>query len=342
LAKGIVRILAVDDSEPWRRFLRLALLIDTSIQIIAEASDGPEAVIKARELHPDIILLDLGLPTLNGLEAARQIRENHSEARIIVVSENRSPEIAEEAFRIGACGYVVKSDAGSELLRAVEAAVRGDKYVSTTLMGHGLTGTAAEHPRPSHEHQGWLRSSKSGNVRMRHEVGFYSDDRDLLESAAQFIGTALAVGNAAIVIATESHRDSLHRRLHKYGIQIDAAVESGKYIALDADGTLSTIMMDGEIDEARFAAAFDELIHKAAEAASAGQSRVAIFGECVHLLRVRGNSEAAIQIEKLGNQLAKKYEVDILCAYCLKSFQGGTGSRIFERICAEHSAVHNW
>jgi DNA-binding NarL/FixJ family response regulator len=336
-----VRILTVDDSEPWRRFLRLALLIDTGLQIIAEVSDGPDAVIKARELQPDLILLDLGLPTLNGIEAARQIRKHLSKAKIIIVSEQRSREIAEEAFRIGAYGYVVKSDAGSELLSAVKAAVRGDKYVSTTLVGYGLTEITAAHFCSTPEHNK-LSCCKSGYVRTRHEVGFYSDDRDLLGALAQFIGTALALGNAAIVIATESHRDSLLVRLQKYGIQIDAAVEHGKYIALDAAGTLSTVMIDSEIEEARFLAVFEDLIRKAAEAATAGQCRVAIFGECVHLLWAQGNSAAAIRMENLGSQLAKKYDLDILCAYSLKSFQGGIGSHIFEKICAEHSAVHTW
>lgn len=336
-----MRILTVDDSEPWRRFSRLALLIDTGLQIIAEASDGPEAVIKARELQPDIILLDLGLPTLNGIEAARQIRKYLSDVKIIIVSEKHSREIAEEAFRIGAYGYVVKSDAGSELLSAVKAAARGDKYVSTTLAGHGLSETTAKHFCSARE-RSEVSSSKSGNMRTCHEVGFYSDDRDLLAALTQFIGTTLALGNAAIVIATESHRDSLLVRLQNYGIRIDAAVEHGKYIALDAAGTLSTVMVGGEIQEARFVAVFEDLIRKAAEAATAGQCRVAIFGECVHLLWAQGNSVAAIRMEKLGSQLAKKYDLDILCAYSLKSFRGGLGSHIFEKICAEHSAVHTW
>jgi hypothetical protein len=213
--------------------------------------------------------------------------------------------------------------------------------VSAILVGHGLTETGAEHPGSTRAHHD-LSSSNPANVRTRHEVGFYSDDRDLLGALTQFIGTALAVGNAAIVIATESHRDNLLVRLQKYGIRIDAAVEHGKYIALDASGTLSTIMIDGEIDEARFVAVFDDLIRKAAEAAKAGQCRVAVFGECVHLLWAQGNSAAAIQMEKLGSQLAKKHDLDILCAYSLKSFHGGIGSQGFEKICAEHSGVHTW
>ena len=71
------------------------------------------------------------------------------------------------------------------------------------------------------------------------------------------------------------------------------------------------------------------------------EAAVAVFEECVHLLWAQGNAEAAIQVEKLGNQLAKTYDVDILCGYSLGSVQGGMNSHIFQRICAEHSAVHS-
>jgi hypothetical protein len=86
---------------------------------------------------------------------------------------------------------------------------------------------------------------------------------------------------------------------------------------------------------------FENLILTAASAADAGHPRVAIFGECVHLLCAQGNPEAAIQMETLGNQLIRTYDMDILCGYSLGSVQGGMDSRIFQRICAEHSAVHS-
>jgi len=120
-----------------------------------------------------------------------------------------------------------------------------------------------------------------------------------------------------------------------------AAIEQGRYIALDAADTLSTIMSTGMADPVLFLKLLGSLIATAAEAAKGEPARVAIFGECVHLLWAQGNAEAAIQIEKLGNQLAKRYDVDILCGYSLGSVQSGMDSRIFQRICAEHSAVHS-
>ena len=93
-------------------------------------------------------------------------------------------------------------------------------------------------------------------------------------------------------------------------------------------------------DAVRFLAVFEDLIGKAAEAARGGQSRVAVFAQCVQLLWAAALAEAVMQMEKVGRQLAKRYDVDILCGYSLTSFLGGKGSHTFEKICAVHSAVH--
>ena len=98
MATSPIRVLVVDDYQPWRRFVCLTLQIRPELQVIGEVSDGLEAVKKAQELQPDLIVLDIGLPTLNGIEAARRIREVSPEAKILFVSENRSWDITEEAL----------------------------------------------------------------------------------------------------------------------------------------------------------------------------------------------------------------------------------------------------
>jgi DNA-binding NarL/FixJ family response regulator len=338
MQRATIRVLIVDDYEPWRRFVRLTLLVNEKLQVIGEISDGLEAVQQAAELQPDLILLDIGLPSLNGIEAARRIRDLSPTSKILFVSENRAWDIAEEALRVGAGGYVVKSGAANEILAAIGTVLEGKQFLSVSLSGHRLS-DAEERNTVNGSFQ---PSNQKLVVARHHEVGFYSDDRSLLDALTQFIGAALKVGNAAIVIATESHRNRLLISLQKYGLNVVAAVEQGKYIAVDAAGALSTVMVEGKLDPIRFFAVFDDLIGKAAEAARGGQSRVAIFGECVQLLWAEGKAEAAIQMEQLGNQLAKRYDVDILCGYSLTSFQGGIGSHIFERICRKHSAVHTW
>ena len=140
--KSSIRVLVVEDYEPWRRYFSTALQKQPELQVIGEVSDGLEAVQKAEELQPDLVLLDIGLPTLNGIEAARRIRKVSPASRILFVSENRSADIAEEALSTGASGYLVKSDTGSELLPAVKAVLEGKRFISASLAGHFLVTTA--------------------------------------------------------------------------------------------------------------------------------------------------------------------------------------------------------
>jgi DNA-binding NarL/FixJ family response regulator len=134
----MTRILVVDDFEPFRRFLT-STVEQAGLHVIGEASDGRVAVQRADTLRPDLILLDIGLPSLGGLEAAREIRTLVSHSRILIVSQELSPAIVQAALDLGARGYVLKSDTGRELLIAIKAVLRGEVYVSRSLMRHGST-----------------------------------------------------------------------------------------------------------------------------------------------------------------------------------------------------------
>jgi DNA-binding NarL/FixJ family response regulator len=131
-------ILVVEDFEPIRRFVCSALESRAEFQVIGQASDGLEAIQKAEELQPDVILLDISLPKLNGIAAARQIRTRVPKAKILFLSENTSPGTVEEALRTGASGYVVKSEAGKELLGAVEAVIQGGQFRESPIRGMDL------------------------------------------------------------------------------------------------------------------------------------------------------------------------------------------------------------
>ena len=127
-----VRILVVEDFVPFRQFVLSTLANMSDLQVIGEVSDGLEAVQKAVELQPDLVLLDIGLPSLNGIEAARQIRKLLPESEIIFLTQESSAEVMQEAFSLGARGYIVKAKAGSELLTAVEAGLLGKTFVSSS------------------------------------------------------------------------------------------------------------------------------------------------------------------------------------------------------------------
>jgi DNA-binding NarL/FixJ family response regulator len=129
----LLRVLLVDDFEPWRRFLRSAVEALPLIRIVGEASDGLGAIQAAKDLKPDLVLLDIGLPQLDGLEVAREILKLSPECRIFFVTQESSAEIMQEALKLGAQAYIVKGNAGLELLPALEAALRNESFVSRSL-----------------------------------------------------------------------------------------------------------------------------------------------------------------------------------------------------------------
>jgi DNA-binding NarL/FixJ family response regulator len=137
-----VSVLVVEDYEPFRQYVCSTLGKRTELQIVGEVADGLEAVQKAEELLPDLILLDIGLPTLGGIEAARRIRELSPQSRILFVSQDSSVHVVQGALAEGAKGYVVKTDARRELLTAVDAVLRGEQFVSRRLSGHDFVGTS--------------------------------------------------------------------------------------------------------------------------------------------------------------------------------------------------------
>jgi DNA-binding NarL/FixJ family response regulator len=339
-----VRVLVVDDYEPFRRFVYSTLGKIPRLRIVDQASDGVEAVRKAEELQPDLILMDIGLPSLSGIEAARRIRKLAPMSKVLFLSQETSGDVVEEAWRLGASGYVVKAHAGSELLAAVEAVLQGERFVSSGVANYvfaDFRGARAPGRLSSKETFASPAPQLSQEARGArcHEVQFYSDDASFLAGFTRFVEAALEAGNAVIVVATESHRNSLLQRLQLHGVDVFASIEKGSYIPLDVADTLSTFMVNDLPDPDRFLKIAGDLIAAAAKAAKGERPRVAACGECAPSLWTQGRADAAIQLEHLWDEIAKTCDVDILCGYVLDSCQREQESHIYERICAEHSAI---
>ncbi len=317
-----IRILVADDYGAWRRKVYQILEVRPEFQILCEVADGLEAVQRAGELKPDLVLLDIGLPKLNGIEAARQIRKLAPDSKIVFLSLSKSSDIVQAALSTGALGYVWKTDAGSDLLPAFDAVLQGKEFLSRSIKAYKFAEAAGT--RPSH----------------RHEVLFYPDDAVFFDGCTRFIAAALGSGDVVAVVATESHRKSLFDRLKADGSDIDAATKQGMYISLDAAEILSTFMVNGMPDSDRFLEVVGGLVSGGAKAGKREHSRVAICGECGPLLWAEGKVDAAIRLEQLLNHLAAIYKFDLLCAYALSSFHGAKDQPGFQNICAEHSAVH--
>jgi DNA-binding NarL/FixJ family response regulator len=319
-----IRILVADDFEGWRRQVRLLFQARPQWQIIAEVSDGSEAVQKVADLKPDLIVLDIGLPKLNGIEAARGMRHLSPTSTIVFLSLNNDPDVVRAALSTGALGYVHKTDVRRDLLPAIEAVLQGRQFVSSSIKGY----------KPAH-----VLAAKAPHL---HEVLFYPDDAVFLDSCTRFIAAALDAGNVAAVVATESHRDGLFQRLKAEGLDVDAEIKHGRYISLDVAKTLSTFMVNDMPDWERFLEVVGGLVSGAAKAGKGEHSRVAMWGECGPLLWAEGKVDAAIRLEQLLNWLTTIYEFDVLCAYALSSFHGEEHGHIFQSICTEHSAAYSW
>lgn len=300
-----LKILVVEDFDLFRRFICSKLESGAEFHV-TQASDGFEAVQKADELQPDLVLLDIGLPNLDGIEVARRMGKVAPLAKILFLSVHSDSEMIREALGLGA-GYIHKSRIERDLLPAIHAAVVGEQFVSFGL-GHC--------------------SMTEWKLPYRHEIIFSSDDEILQDSLASFIATALKKGDAAIVWATETHRDNLRQRLQERGVDVDAAIQAGTYIAADAAETA---------DPAHIDAVIRRLI-QAAYRAGKENPRVAACGERAGRLWSEGRTDEAIRLEQLFNELAEnRDDLDVLCVYPAPYGHGDDNA--FSRLCAEHSAM---
>ena len=182
------RVLVVDDSEPFRNFICSNLREKADVQIIGEVSDGLEAVRKAEELQPDLILLDIGLPFLNGIEAARRIFKVSAESKILFVSQEFSSDVVQEALGTGALGYVLKSDAGKELLEALHAVLRGEQFIGKSFSGYDFSKTHETASRDLSDDATCTPLQADREILHRHELRLYSGEARSVNSLASSLG----------------------------------------------------------------------------------------------------------------------------------------------------------
>ena len=335
-----IGVLVVDDYEPWRRFITATVQKQGEWQILGEAPDGLEAVQLSQQLQPHLILLDIGLPKLNGIESARRILKVSPQSKILFVSENRSWEIAEEALSTGAGGYLVKSDAGRELLPAVRAVLEGERFVSASLARHDVRGAKDEHPAKAASRTSVVEPLRPRNMAIRHEVEFYSEETGFVAGLARMIASVLKAGHIAILVATVVHRRDVLQKLRADGIDIDSALKEGRCIEVDSMDALATLMVNGLPDPVRCANLISDVVSTVRKQQQSNGSRIVFCGECAPILLTEGNIEGTVQMEHLWDEITRKHDADTLCTYLWSAFQHKQDSSVFQRICAEHTAVH--
>jgi len=303
---SLVNILVAEDFAPFREFACRELQRRPDFRVVPVA-DGLAAIESAQAFQPDLVLLDIGLPSLNGLAAARRIRALSPAARIIFVTQESSPEVVHEALSLGSRAYIQKTSA-QHLLATVEAIVDGDR-------------TAGSASADSEHHV----------VDGIHHVEFYSDDATLLDTAEHYLASALTAHDAAVAFATRAHVQQLLPRLARRGSTVEQAIDRGSFVHVDAEELVSRILRDDtgwQADVAR-------IIESAAAATMRANPRVAVLGECSAILMRDGHGDAAIDLEQQPLRVANA-SVDILCTYPLRS---GEHDRRFKAVCAHHDAI---
>jgi DNA-binding NarL/FixJ family response regulator len=315
-------VLVVDDYEPWRRRVAAELGKSGRWRVVSECVDGPEAVREASARKPDLIVLDIGLKTMNGVEAARRIIADDPGARILFLTGQQSPDVAEAALATGARGYLLKPEAGGALMRAVEAVAAGARFISP-----GLPRDAIDAAVPS------------GNGH-RHHAAFHSGEAALIDEYAHFAEHALGRDEPVIVIAPRPRLAKVHEQLEARGVRVDRAIAAGRYAAFDTETELSRLMPDGRYDRERFREAAASMLDSAAKKAGDGR-RAAACGEIAPQLWRDGRGDTAIDIERVWDETARATGADVLCGYCVDAARlADQGYGVFREICAAHGTTH--
>ena len=175
-------------------------------------------------------------------------------------------------------------------------------------------------------------------VAASHAVHFYERDVDLAERVVAFIGEALLAGEAAVIVASEAHREEFVRRLRAMNIDVEAERAAGKLAVFDAAGTLAQLMVDGVPNPQLFRLIVGGVIG-AACSRGPRQMPVRAYGEMVDILWRAGKREAAIALEELWNDLAKDYRFDLLCGYGIDAFSEASAGGALPAVCDRHTRV---
>jgi signal transduction histidine kinase len=171
-----------------------------------------------------------------------------------------------------------------------------------------------------------------------HSVQFYGEDNSLVDEVSRFVGTALVAGDAAVVVATQSHREAIAKRWEAMGFDIAKPSNQGRYVCLDASETLARLMK-GNLPDATLFTEMVSGVMSRVSASTRSKGRIAVFGEMVTLLWAQGNKEGALRLEQLWNELAPEFPMSLRCAYPMSSFNREDHSDPFLKICSEHSHI---
>ena len=350
-----IRILLVDDIESVRRGLRSFLFSRADFLICGEAVDGLDAIEKAKALQPDVVLMDITMPRMSGLDATRILRRELPESKIIIVSQNDPAIVHRQAQEVGAAGSVAKVDISRDLLPMIDSLVGprngeiASKVVSkkedplntsfpegvVSLESRFLTeGEIGGHINRDDQYEPWCSLLADAAPR-DHIVQLYQDEKFLSRAVCRFAVSAINHGEGVILVPTSAHWNALRPRLDAEGVDIKAAQASGQLTVVDADQLLPGFMRNAMPDAPLFLGLAGETIARA----RGGDrfTKVRWWGEMVNVLWERGDVAASMGLEDLFHKLAHDQEIAIFCSFLMDNFDGEVHTRMLPRLGQNHS-----
>ena len=182
-------------------------LVEPEFEVVALCSDGRELIKAATELRPNIIVLDIGMPTMNGLSAGQRLKQLLPTVKLVYLTMNQDPDMASEAFRLGASGYLVKTSAASELIRALREVLRGGTYV-TPIMTEGMVGSFV---------QNFKRRKSTNNLTLRQK------------EVLQLLAEGLSMKEAAFILNVSPRTVAFHKYTMMDHLNIKSSAELIEY-----------------------------------------------------------------------------------------------------------------
>jgi DNA-binding NarL/FixJ family response regulator len=284
-----LRILIADDHAGVRRSIRTLLASHAEWDVSGEAADGQEAVDQARRLEPDVALLDITMPKLNGLEAARQIRRELPGTHILILTTNESEQLAQEARRAGAQGLISKSDAHETLIRAIEA-IR-ESGTAVHLAGQIVS-------------------------ELRHIGAFFHSEEERCRILEPFINEGLAQGEKALHIIDPPDRGRHVRLLTKAGVDVDRAEARHQLQLLP---WAEAYLREGEFDQEAMLKLLQKIL---TDGSAQGFPRTRVIAHMEWALENRPGVRDLVEYEARLNYVLPQFSDVVICAYDLTKFSG--------------------
>jgi len=201
-----LRLLLADDHEIVRKGLRSVLEAQKDCEVVGEAADGRQAIALVKELNPDIVILDISMPLLNGLEATRQILKIRPQTKVLILTMHESDPLIRDVLDAGARGYILKTDAGRDLVTAVESLRRNKTFFTSRVSQMILDGFLKGDSRPSD-------SDSSGGIRLTPR------QREIVQLLAEGKSSKeVAVALDLSVKTAETHRANIMRKLDCHSV----------------------------------------------------------------------------------------------------------------------------